>query len=226
MTEPARAQRSLRGMLLNTIRERDAERTRVSRLLHDEVGQVLSAVGLHLDVLRVDIKDRVPEIVGRTSEIQRILEGAVQQVRNLSYELCPEPVERAGLGVALRQLANRWRQSFSGELKVDCPNSLDLPSAAAVAMFRIAERSLDNAVRHSGAARIGMTLRASRSRTTLEIRDNGCGFDPAPVRRRPRGLGLPLMESYARDAGLAMEISSTPGRDTIVRITKDKARGA
>jgi signal transduction histidine kinase len=95
-----------------------------------------------------------------------------------------------------------------------------------VALFRIAEQALDNAVQHSGATRIRLVLRASPRRTTLEIRDNGRGFDAARMRRRPRGLGLPLMESYAQDAGLVLEIASTPGRDTIVRITKDRAPGA
>ncbi len=219
MDKPDRARRSLRGLLLDTIRERNAERAHVSRLLHDEVGQVLSAVGLHLDVLRLDIKDRAPEIVGRTSDIQRMLEGAVQQVRRLSYQLCPEPVERAGLSVALRHLAGRARQSFPGNLTADCPNSLELPAAASLALFRIAEQALSNAVRHSGATRIRMVLRAGPRRTTLEIRDNGRGFDTARLRRRVTGLGLPLMECYARDAGLDLVITSTPGRDTIVKIT-------
>jgi signal transduction histidine kinase len=213
-------------MLLGIVRERDAERTRVARLLHDEIGQVLSAAGLHLDALRLDVQDRAPEIVGRTCEIQSILEGAVQQVRRLSYELCPEPLEHAGIGVALRHLIGRRQPSFSGRLTADCPNSLDLPPAVSAALFRIAEQALDNAVRHSGASRVGLTLRAGRRGTTLEIRDNGRGFDAERMRRRPRGLGLPLMESYAQDAGLVLEIASAPGRDTIVRIIKDRAPGA
>lgn len=204
-------------MLFRIVRERDAERSRLARLLHDEVGQVLSAVGLHLDVLRLDIQDRAPEIVDRTAEIQRILEGAMRQVRRLSYELCPEPVERAGLSVALRHLAGRARLSFFGALDADCPNSLDLPPAVSQALFRIAEQALDNAVRHSGAARIRVAVKKRRRGTTLEIRDNGRGFDPARARRRPAGLGLLLMEAYARDAGLALTITSAPGSDTIVR---------
>ena len=213
-------------MLLGIIRERDAERTRVARLLHDEVGQVLSAAGLHLDALRLDVQDRAPEIVGRTWEIQSILEGAVQQVRRLSYELCPEPLEHAGLGVGLRHLAGRRRPSFPGLLTAECPDSVNLPPAVSVALFRIAEQALDNAVQHSGATRIRLVLRAGRRRTTLEIRDNGRGFDAERMRRRPTGLGLPLMESYAQGAGLNFEIASAPGQDTIVRITKDRAPGA
>ncbi|MBI4876901.1 MAG: hypothetical protein HY822_19865 [Acidobacteria bacterium] len=216
MREPGPARRSLRELLLLCYRERDAERLRVSRLLHDEIGQVLSAVGLHLDVLRQEVRDRAPEIVGRTAEIQSILEGAVRQVRRLSYELRPEPVERAGLGVALRQLADRYRPSFAGRLSVACPNPAPLPPAVALAFFRIAEQALDNAVRHSGAARIGLRLRTGKRRTSLEIRDNGSGFDVARTRRRVRGLGLLLMASYADDAGLDFTLTSLPKRTTIV----------
>jgi two-component system NarL family sensor kinase len=204
-------------MLFRIVRERDAERRRFARLLHDEVGQVLSAVGLHLDVLRLDLQDRAPEIVDRTAEIQRILEGAMRQVRGMSYELCPEPVERAGLCVALLHLADRARPSFPGALKADCPRSLDLPPAVALAMFRIAAQALDNAVRHSGAASIRVAVKKRRRGTTLEVRDNGRGLDPARARRRPAGLGLLLMEAYARDAGLTLTITSAPGSDTIVR---------
>jgi two-component system NarL family sensor kinase len=212
-------------MLLGVVRERDAERGRVARLLHDEIGQVLSAVGLHLDVLRLDLQDRAPEIVARTTEIQRLLENAVQHVRRLSYELCPEPVERTGLGVALQHLVARTEPSCPGRLQADCPNALDLPPAAAVALFRIAAQAIDNALRHSGAARIRAVVRRHRRGVTLQVRDNGRGFDPARARRRPAGLGLLLMEAFARNAGLKFSVASAPGRGTIVRAEYQPAEG-
>jgi len=180
--------------------------------------QLLEAeLARYMDVLRLDIKEKAPEIVMRTAEIQTILEGAVQQVRKLSYELSPEPVERAGLGVGLRHLTGRYRQLFTGELTADFPNSLTLPAAVSIAMFRIAEQALDNAVRHSGATKIRVVLRASQRRIALEIRDNGTGSDVARARRRPAGLGLLIMEGSAQEAGLTFEVASIAGRDTIVK---------
>lgn len=203
--------------MVRAVRERETERTRVSRVLHDEVGQILSAVGLQFDVLRLDLRDKVPDIAARTTEIQNILENAVEQVRRLSHQLCPEPVERAGLASALRRMAGRRQQLTSAQVLVECSGSAILPGGVATALYRIAEQALDNAIRHSGARRIRITLRMNECGTTLEVRDNGRGFDPARARRRPAGIGLMLIDSYADDFGLTLELASAPGRDTIVR---------
>ena len=104
------SQSLLKRMIVSAINAREVESERVSRLLHDEVGQVLSAVGLHLDVLKLDFKEQAPEIVGRVHEIQQILDHAVKQVRSLSYDLNPAVVERAGLHAALERLVGEVRK--------------------------------------------------------------------------------------------------------------------
>src|SRR5918998_1739834 len=114
MTE---SQRFFQRMIVSTINAREVESNRVSRLLHDEVGQVLSAVGLHLDVLKLDFKEQIPEIVGRLNEIQKFLDAAVMQVRALSYDLNPAVVERAGLQLALDRLVGRMRSEFNGSIR-------------------------------------------------------------------------------------------------------------
>src|SRR4051795_4632974 len=79
-TEMTESQRFLQRMIVSTINAREVESNRVSRLLHDEVGQVLSAVGLLMDVLRLDFSKQVPEITDRIREIQKMLDDAVEQV--------------------------------------------------------------------------------------------------------------------------------------------------
>ena len=111
MTE---SQRFLQRMIVSTINAREVESNRVSRILHDEVGQVLSAVGLLLDVMKLDFRNHVPEITDRVSEIQKMLDHAVKQVRSLSYDLNPSVVERAGLQMALDRLAGRYREKICG----------------------------------------------------------------------------------------------------------------
>jgi signal transduction histidine kinase len=74
----------------------EEERTRISSILHDQVGQVMSAVGLQLELLRLDFEHRVPEIAARTAEIQHLLERALAHVRTLVSELNPEPLKGAG----------------------------------------------------------------------------------------------------------------------------------
>src|SRR3954467_8002663 len=101
-------QQFLKRMIVSAINAREVESARVSKLLHDEVGQVLSAVGLQMDVLKLDYRGQIPEITERINEIQQILDTAVQQVRTLSYDLNPSIVERAGLHSALDRLIGRF----------------------------------------------------------------------------------------------------------------------
>ena len=90
----------------------EGERLRISRLLHDEVGQVLSALGLQLELLRMDLSD-VPAAAERIAGTQKLLASALEQVRELSYELNPAIVERLGLHASLERLVGRYRRNFN-----------------------------------------------------------------------------------------------------------------
>ncbi len=209
-------------LLISVINAREQECARVSRLLHDQVGQVLSAVGLQLDVLRLDLVDKVPEIVGRTADIQQMLEEAVTKIRELSFELNPAIVERAGLQFALDQLVGRFRKSFKGGLRMMFDSSFRLPVESANALYKIAECAIDNAVQHSGCTQIELLLRPAQKHIIMEVRDNGAGFPYAQVRKASPGLGLLLMEHYASEAGLDFSVRSGTGRGTVVRASHER----
>ncbi len=94
--------------LFAAINEHEAVLARVSRLLHDDVSQILSAVGLQLDAMRMDFREQAPGLDGRAAEIQELLEQAIEQLRDISNELNPSIVERAGLRFALDRLAGKF----------------------------------------------------------------------------------------------------------------------
>ncbi len=208
---------ALARLLAAVVNSREQEGARVARLLHDEVGQILSAAGLHLDVLRMDIEDDTPEVARRISETQKLLEQAVDQVRALSYELNPEVVERAGLPAAMDQLVGRYRNRSQIKIRLLFDASFRLPGHVATAVYKIADRALDNAVRHSGCKRIELFVRPARQGVVLEVRDNGSGFDFEGVSEEPAGLGLLLMGCYAEQGGLQFEVQTGPGKGTIVK---------
>ena len=216
MSQSPGPDRSLERLLVTLMNAHETQLAHIARLLHDDVGQVLSAVGLQLDVLRTDLKDRAPEIVGRTAEIQRLLEQAVTQVRQLSYDLYPAVVERAGLHFALDRLVGRFRETFNGSLRLLSDPSVRIPSPTAGYLYKIAEHALENAVRHAQATRIEILLRPARNAARLEVRDNGAGFDVQAARRRPGSLGLLLMERYAAQGGLEFSIHSSR-KGTVVK---------
>lgn len=204
-------------MLVSTINAREVESNRVSRALHDEVGQVLSAVGLQLDVLKLDYKGTIPEIVERTNEIQKMLENAMRQVRALSYDLNPAVVERAGLQYAMDRLVGRYREGFKGSLRFLFDSSVRAPLEVGNAWYKIAEHALENSIRHAQATKIELLVRPSAKTVTMEIKDNGIGFSLVDAKLQSAGLGLLLIDHYAATADIDVTIMSTPGKGTIVR---------
>jgi two-component system NarL family sensor kinase len=211
------ADHELRQTVVGALRAQEHERSTMSRFLHDAVGQNLSAAGLHLDLIRMDLEAASPDICSRIVEIQRMLEGMMQQLRDYSYELNPALVERAGLHSALDRLAGHYRQKFSGAVRLILDPSTKIPPPIASAMFRIAHEALENALQHSGCSLIEIAVKSTKSGPHLEIRDNGKGFDPADVLQGRRGLGLLTMEHFAAEAGLEVSISSTRESGTVVR---------
>jgi signal transduction histidine kinase len=207
----------LAHILAAVINAQEQEGARVARLLHDEVGQILSAVGLHMDLLRMDFEAQFPEIADRIVENQRILGQAVEQVRSLSYELNPDIVERAGLQAALDRLAGRYRNKPSLTVRLMYNSSVRLPVEAAAAMFKIAECAIENAVEHGKCQLIEILIRPGRDGVVLEVKDDGIGFDIDQATENPTGLGLLLMGCYADQGGLELEIASEMGESTIVK---------
>jgi signal transduction histidine kinase len=211
------SQRFLQRMVVSTINAREVESNRVSRLLHDEVGQVLSAVGLLLDVLKLDFSKQVPEITDRIREIQKMLNDAVEQVRALSYDLNPSVVERAGLQSALDRLVGRFRGQFAGSIRYLYDSSIRVPLPVGNAWYKIAELALKSAIQHSGATRVEVHVRRTQKNAMVEVRDNGKGFSLVDAKVNPQGLGLLLIEHYASIAPIAVDIKSVPGKGTTVR---------
>jgi signal transduction histidine kinase len=185
-------------------------------MLHDEVAQILSGAGLQLDILRMDLQSRVPEIAARTAEIQSLLERVVRHIRHLSYELNPDIVKRAGLQPALDLLVGRFRRVFPGGLQLVYAPSVRIPIEAGVAMERIAEEAVANAVRHANCDQIRIVVKPTRDGAALQVRDNGIGFDYERERRVPRGLGLLMMDHCAKKAGLGLSFHGNERGGSVV----------
>ena len=211
------AEQELRYTVLGALKAQEFERNMVSRFLHDNVGQNLTALGLQLDLIRMDLENVQPETCARVIGIQRVLEEIMQRVREYSYELNPSTVERAGLRSALDRLTGRLRGRFTGSLRVNLDPSLKIDPKIASAIFQIAQEAVENAVQHASCSAIEIAVKSTRAGIALEIRDNGKGFDTSDLLRGCRGLGLLSMEHYAAQAGLDLSIASNREAGTTVR---------
>jgi signal transduction histidine kinase len=210
------SEQRFRTLALAAIEREQSERGKVARMLHNEVAQILSGAGLQLEILRMDLQDRVPEIASRTTEIQSLLDQIAKHIRHLSYELNPDIVKRSGLQSALDLLVNRFGRVFTGDLQLDYAPSIHIPVEVGVAMERIAEEAVANAVRHANCDQIRIIVKSTGDGAALQVRDNGVGFDYERERRVPRGLGLLMMDHCARRAGLGLGIQGHEGGGSIV----------
>jgi two-component system NarL family sensor kinase len=217
MTSADEERGSLASLLVSVMNAREQEGARISRLLHDDVGQVLSAIGLQLDLLRMDLGEQLASVPARILEIQKYLEQAMGQVRDLSYELNPSIVERTGLQYALDRLIGRYRKSFSGTIRLLFDPSVHVPLKPATALYKIAEQALENSVQHARCSRIEVLVKPVQRSATLEIRDNGIGFPVDAAANETGGLGLHLMRYQAAQGGLQLSFVSAPEKGTIVK---------
>jgi len=211
------AEQELRQTVFSALKAQEADRRAASKFLHDSVGQNLTALGLQLDLVRMDLQTTVPEASDRLSEIQKVLETMMEQVREYSYELNPSIVERAGLLPALDRLLRRIRTHFRGTVKIEADPFLKLDSKVATALYHIAQEALENAVRHASCSAIEIAVKSTQNGPVLQVRDNGRGFDPGDILGGSRGLGLLSMEQYATQAGLELSISSNRNAGTQVQ---------
>ncbi len=207
--------RDLPAILVRMIEEREEEASRVGRVLHDEVGQLLTAAGFQLEALRRLSESDPRSASGQLAEVQQIFERVIAVVRELSHSLPPSLVERVGLPFALERLVAHYRDQSSLTIRLMSDPRGRVLNPAGQAMYRIADCAIANAVEHSGAERIEVFLRPKGNGVLLEVRDNGRGFDTA---NQPPGIGMLLMEQSAQRAGLELSIDSQPGIGTIVTV--------
>jgi signal transduction histidine kinase len=216
------AEQELRHTVLGAIKTQEFERKMMAQFLHDTVGQNLTALGLQIDLIRMDLGS-LTDARKRLGEIQETIGIMMEEVRDYSYELNPSTVERAGLRPALDRLAARIRPRFAGALRINADPKMRLDPKVATALYHIAQEAVQNAVQHASCSIIEIAAKSSRSGPVLEIKNNGRPFDPGDILRGRRGLGLLSMEHYAAQAGLQLTITSNRENGTVVRAAKTDA---
>lgn len=209
-------------MLARILDAQEAERARVSRDLHDEIGQALTSVLLGLRLV-----DRgghgaatdPQELADRLAEVRELVGDALTAVRRLAFELRPTVLDDLGLAAALRRLCDDVA-ARAGAPRVGLElNGLDggarLPAPVETAVYRMVQEALTNVLRHADAHAVTVTASRGPSRLRIRVRDDGTGFDPAT---RSGSLGLTGMAERAVLVGGTLTIESAPGAGTTVSV--------
>jgi signal transduction histidine kinase len=212
--EVLRTREELKRLSAELLSAQETERRRISRELHDEVGQVLSAIALGLGSARSALKDDNREEVFRQLQmLLEMIERNIGVVRNIALLLRPTMLDDLGLVPALKWLAREVSRSSSTDVDFVPDAFLDeLPEEHRTCIFRVVQEAVRNAARHSGARLIRIYLRQETSAIRASVQDDGRGFDPA----QEKGLGMIGMQERVTHLGGRLQVDSEPGSGTIV----------
>ena len=205
-----------RDVAQTLIATREATLREISRELHDEFGQVLTAMGTMLGRVSRRIPDDSP-LRSDLREIGDVAQSALDNVRGLSQSLHPSILEELGLESTIEWYLSAFeRQS---DVKVDYERIGDpvrVEEQTAIHVYRVLQEALANVSRHSGARQATVRLRTTERSVELEIEDHGRGFTPGGS---SRGLGLVAMRERAALVGGTLHVGPAPGGGTLVRLT-------
>ncbi|MCQ4040636.1 sensor histidine kinase [Streptantibioticus rubrisoli] len=221
--------RGLHAQLISQAREAGVldERQRMAREIHDTLAQALAGI-----VTQLHAADQARERGGPDADRRHLVNAArlaregLADARRAVRALRPEPLEQAGLPAALAEAVGQWRELHGTEAKLTITGTArPLHPEVEITLLRAAQEALANVAKHAGASRVGLTLSYMEDVVTLDVRDDGAGFDPLTLPEpgsagaEGGGFGLTVMRQRVRRLSGRLEVESECGGGTAVSAT-------
>jgi signal transduction histidine kinase len=212
------AEKELRRLSQQLVKAQEDERRSLSRELHDEVGQQITALRVEIANLgRIPVEDR-EMFASHLKEAKGLAEQTMKTVRDLAMGLRPSILDDFGLGPAIEWQAREFSRRTGVPAHVELNGSLNgLTESDRTSLFRIVQEALTNITKHASASEIRISLTAGDQGVMLRVEDNGKGMDPQDA--RGRGLGLVGIEERAREMGAGFALQAQPGQGTALEIS-------
>jgi PAS domain S-box-containing protein len=223
------AESQIKTLFKRLVTAQEEERRRIARDVHDQLGQQMTAVRMHLEMVQQLCGDR-PDLALRVERTARVAEELDRSIDFLTWELRPAALDHLGLAAALRHLVDGWGQRFRmrAEYQAIGMERLRLPDHVEANLYRLAQEALHNVFKHAHARQVHVRLEQQHGHLVLTVSDDGCGFDPEEVARERRSLGLVSMRERAMLAGGQLIVQAAPkaGTTVMVRLPLDGADAA
>jgi PAS domain S-box-containing protein len=223
ITERKLAQQALEKFSRRLIEVQETERQNIARELHDEIGQLLTALKIGLETVKRDVP--AGEASSRLKESVAVVDEALRLVRDLSLDLHPAMLDDLGLTAALRWYIESYAQrtGIHAALKLDSfdEKKKRVSREFGTTCFRVVQEALTNVARHAHATKASVELRCGDEHLHVTIKDQGCGFDPRLLRKRDAAhvtLGLRGMHERAQAMGGTLEVKSKPSAGTEIHL--------
>ena len=212
--EIVEARKELKELSASLVAAQEIERRSLSRELHDEIGQSLSAVLVELGNLTAGLPPEIaPGVRKHADTIRSLVENSMAVVRNLSLLLRPSMLDDLGLVPALEWQARETSRRTGMRVTIAAETVSDeLPETHKTCIYRIVQEALHNSVRHADAHKVRVTVQQDSNQLLLAVQDDGKGFDS----RRHKGLGLLGMEERVSHLGGSFQFDSKPGAGSVI----------
>jgi signal transduction histidine kinase len=208
------AEGEMRRLSQQLVRTQEEERKRISRELHDEVGQLLTGLRMELRALHRLQSASKEQFAARLDETKQLLERTVQSVRDLAMGLRPAMLDDLGLAPALEWQAREFERRQDIRVSMDLDETLDvLPDSYRTAIFRVVQEALTNCAKHSRSTAVEISLRHRDGLVSLTISDNGVGLTGQKTRS---GLGLVGIQERVRELGGWFSARNRDGGGTVL----------
>jgi signal transduction histidine kinase len=211
------AERQLRELSQQLVATQEEERRKLSRELHDHLGQMLTALRMELgraDRMRVSSDSRAATAI---AESRQLVDEMVRLVRDMSLGLRPSMLDDIGLQPTLEWQARDFSRRYGLPVDLDVHGSLDsLSDQHRTCVYRVVQEALTNCIRHAQARHVSIRVVVSAERLTLSVVDDGVGLDP---KARGSGLGLRGIEERARELGGTVRLDSAAGAGSTLTVT-------
>jgi PAS domain S-box-containing protein len=218
VTERKRVEQLVREQGFRREAAREDERKAIARELHDELGQLLSALRFEVSVLRMRFGAEQPAVAERAASMLSLVDSVIRLQRDLVSSLRPAVLD-LGIGAALEWLVSEFRERNGIDCTLQMSESqIQLDADQTTVVFRIVQESLTNVARHAHATRVQVALRRVDDDYVVSVQDDGRGFDPGAA-RDPKSLGLMGLQERALMLGGTLAIRSAPGVGTEVVVT-------
>jgi PAS domain S-box-containing protein len=216
--ELAQAREDLRELAVTSRTAREQENSRISRELHDELGQNLTSLKMDLAWLETHCPAERPEFLAAIAGMRSVLDSTVAATRRISADLRPLMLDDLGLQAALEWLAEETarRHGYRVDLNVD-PASENLAEPLASQVYRIVQEGLNNAGRHAAASHVHVRLRTIAREVVLEVLDDGRGLRPEDMQKKG-SFGLVGIRERAYMLAGSVDIRGEPGRGTAIQV--------
>jgi ABC-type amino acid transport substrate-binding protein/two-component sensor histidine kinase len=202
----------LKTLAKKLITAQEDERQHIARELHDESGQMLTALNIQLEMIQASLPTERHALRESITDANVLLKTTMQDLRNLAHGLRPPVLDTLALELVIEDLCRDFCDRVNLQLEYQSDSIPELSEIARVVLYRFVQEALTNIAKHAQAQTVQVELRHQAGRVSLQIADDGVGFDPNQI--QARGMGLESMRERLELIAGSLETQSQPGQGT------------